>query len=204
MSVPSPAPGTRRGRLVLLAVAALFLGPLALAFYAYYGGALTHGRLTAHGELVTPAVPLDDGALIPSPGGAPVTAPLHGHWSLVTFSGPDCEATCRATLATTRALRLALGHNIDRVERLLIVEGPCCSPPDLGIAADPKLNVAWLREGAAARFTAPFPGHGTADGAGRIYVVDPLGNLMMSYPAGTAPKGIVHDLERLLRLSHIG
>jgi len=35
-------------------------------------------------------------------------------------------------------------------------------------------------------------------------VVDPLGNLMMYYPADARPKGILEDMKRLLRLSHIG
>jgi hypothetical protein len=40
--------------------------------------------------------------------------------------------------------------------------------------------------------------------AGRSYIVDPLGNLMMSYPPDADPRGILKDLKRLLRLSHIG
>jgi len=53
---------------------------------------------------------------------------------------------------------------------------------------------------------AVFPTYDGAapDAAGRSYLVDPLGNLMMSYPADAAPKGMLKDLKRLLRLSHIG
>jgi hypothetical protein len=35
-------------------------------------------------------------------------------------------------------------------------------------------------------------------------VVDPLGNLMMSYDARNDPHGLLEDLRKLLRLSHIG
>ena len=37
-----------------------------------------------------------------------------------------------------------------------------------------------------------------------IYLIDPLGNLMMSYAPDAKPKGMLEDMKRLLRLSHIG
>ena len=40
--------------------------------------------------------------------------------------------------------------------------------------------------------------------SGYIYISDPLGNLMMSYPADINPKGILKDLKKLLRASRIG
>jgi hypothetical protein len=40
--------------------------------------------------------------------------------------------------------------------------------------------------------------------AEHIYLIDPLGNLMMSYAPDAKPKGMLEDMKRLLRLSHIG
>jgi hypothetical protein len=40
--------------------------------------------------------------------------------------------------------------------------------------------------------------------AGRIFIVDPLGNLMMSYSRAIEPKGLLQDMKKLLKLSHIG
>jgi hypothetical protein len=37
-----------------------------------------------------------------------------------------------------------------------------------------------------------------------LFIVDPLGNLMMSYDAEANPKGLLEDLKKLLKLSHIG
>ena len=52
----------------------------------------------------------------------------------------------------------------------------------------PDLVVALLggKDGASLLRQFPAYGDGPVDTAGRIYLVDPLGNLMMSYPA-TAP-----------------
>jgi cytochrome oxidase Cu insertion factor (SCO1/SenC/PrrC family) len=40
--------------------------------------------------------------------------------------------------------------------------------------------------------------------ADRVYLVDPLGNLMMYYRPGADPRDIVQDLEKLLKYSHVG
>ena len=51
------------------------------------------------------------------------------------------------------------------------------------------------------RSSTPSPATQRAD---TVYVVDPLGNLMMSYDARQDPRGLLEDLKKLLRLSHIG
>ncbi len=49
-----------------------------------------------------------------------------------------------------------------------------------------------------------LPGGGPPDRLHRVYVVDPLGNLMMSYPADADPSRMNKDLSFLLKASHIG
>ena len=67
-----------------------------------------------------------------------------------------------------------------------------------------ELAAAGVDGEAGARLLEAFPDPGTAVTSGKLYVVDPLGNLMMSYPGDAPPKSILTDLERLLKLSHIG
>ena len=43
-----------------------------------------------------------------------------------------------------------------------------------------------------------------AENSHRVYLIDPLGNAMMSYAADSKPKGMLEDMKRLLRLSSIG
>jgi hypothetical protein len=59
-------------------------------------------------------------------------------------------------------------------------------------------------DGAADPLVAQLPDGANAVGTGRIYVIDPLGNLMMSYAADAKPKGLLEDMKRLLKLSSIG
>jgi hypothetical protein len=105
---------------------------------------------------------------------------------------------------------LALDRDMDRVQRVFIADGDCCDfkflheqHPDLiAIRLDP----------AAAPLLALLPhrGPGDASAGGRdataepVYLIDPLGNLMMFYAPDAKPKGMLEDMKRLLRLSHIG
>jgi hypothetical protein len=207
--VKRPAPALAptvvlRRRLQLLLIAALFLGPLALSFWSYYGVALRPSGRSNHGELIEPARPLPALALATAGGSSSVDTLLHGKWSLAYLAGSGCDAACRGALAQMRGVRLALGADTTRVQRVLLVVGACCDPVARD-AAGAELAVAHVDGAAATRLLAVFPEYDMpAAVARRIYLIDPLGNLMMSYAPGAAAEGMIKDLERLLRLSHIG
>ena len=97
-------------------------------------------------------------------------------------------------------MRLALDKDAPRVRRVLLHTGLCCSD-ELPLRDQDLLVLgATGRKGDA--FRALFPPE--AGGGPGIYIVDPRGNLMMSYPATGSAHGLLEDLERLLRLSKIG
>jgi cytochrome oxidase Cu insertion factor (SCO1/SenC/PrrC family) len=195
-----------RGRRQFLLLAALFFVPLALAFWLYYGlGSWRPDSGTNKGDLVDPARPLPR-ADLPIAGGSPVVGDLlRGKWTTVYVGDGSCDARCRKALYLTRQTRIALNKDADRVRRVFLVTGNCCDH-DFIEREHPDLVVGLLGGQAGAKLIARFPvyGDGPVGDAGRIYLVDPLGNLMMSY-AGTAPdKALLSDLQKLLRLSHIG
>lgn len=190
-----PDPATRRSRLALIGLAALFFVPLALSFFLYYGTSWRPDGGTQHGELISPPRPLPEVAL-PGSGGAPF---LRERWHLVQLSDGPCDADCRATLVTTRQVRLALDKDVARVARVLLSRGVPVSDDTLA-SQHPDLVLAAPAGGEGERLLAAFPGMP----AGGVFIVDPLGNLMMSYPGDVRPKDLLADLERLLKLSHIG
>lgn len=195
MSLRAPAAGRpTRQRTLLVALIALFLLPLVLAWVL-----IGHWRPSGsaeHGELLVPARPLPQ---------AFITAhALHGRWTLVYLAaGPGCDAACRGSLYRLRQVRLATGKDIDRVQRLalwlqpadaatrqwLAVEHAGLAGAEAGAEELRPFTAAWASEGAAGRW---------------IYLVDPLGNLVLRYPAEVDAKGILSDLQRLLKLSKIG
>jgi cytochrome oxidase Cu insertion factor (SCO1/SenC/PrrC family) len=203
MTTPAVPPAVLRNRrLQLLLVAALFFGPFALAFYFYYGGATPARGRTNHGELIEPARPLPASGLVSAPGAPAAEELLRSKWSLATVSDGRCETACRKALGDARAVRLALGPDGERVRRVLIVAAPCCTLPlPQEEPADRALATGWTEGNAGRALLELFPGK---DVPGALYLVDPRGNLLMRYAPGADPKGLLKDLERLLRLSQIG
>ena len=199
MNAPNPPASLRRQRLLLVLLALVFFGPVGLSFWMYYGAHFQTVKRVAHGELLEPARPLPEASL-GTPAGTPTSARfLRGKWSLVLVVGERCTEACTKDLATLRNVRIAMDRERDRVQRVLLGEPPCCAVGE--VKAEPDLVVAWADSAAGRKLLAPFP---AATEAGRFYIVDPLGNLVISYPAGSEPKGLIKDLEKLLRLSHIG
>jgi hypothetical protein len=186
------------------ALAALYLVPLALAFYAYYGTGWRPAGHVNHGTLITPPRPLPELALTRV--GAAVDAEradgaaLRGIWTLVYIGNGACDADCRRALLVMRQAHVALNRDMTRVARVYLATGACCAR-ELRTASDLGLSVLDATVPAAAPFLARFP---AAAREHSVFVVDPLGNLMMSYDARTDPRGLLQDLQKLLRLSHIG
>lgn len=205
MTTPDPM-AVRRGRRQFLLLAALFFVPLALAFWLYYGsGGWRPGGGTNQGDLLEPARPLPQVDL-PIAGGSPFRGELlRGKWSLVYVGDAYCDERCREALYLTRQTRTALNKDADRVERVFLAYGNCCDDAYLE-DQQPDLVVAIVGSPQAGELLQNFPtyGDGPVETAGRIYVVDPLGNLVLSYSANAPDKALLTDLKKLLRLSHIG
>jgi len=195
-----------RSRAKLLLLALLFFGPVGVAMWGYYssGGWRPAGQ-TEHGDLVYPASPLPEFSFPAPAGGELGLKNLQGMWTLLYIDGWDCDTGCVDALYNTRQIRTALGKEMDRVQRVFLVNGPCCELRDLG-QEHPDLKLAWLDGADRPVFIKVLPAYEQADPlvSGRIYLVDPLGNLMMSYGPRSEPKGILSDLKKLLKLSHIG
>lgn len=221
-----------RQRRALIALALLFFAPLALAFILYYGVGWRPGARVNHGDLVEPPVPLPDLLLPPGDGARPEAADaaapaavaavsptiLKGKWTLMYLGDGSCSAGCRTDLYNTRQVRAALGPDRERVQRVFLAEGVCCDfewlrvqQPDLitvpaGADAAPLTAILERvgRDAAAAGSASGGSRAANRAAADRVYLVDPLGNLMMSYALDARPKGMLEDLKKLLRLSHVG
>ncbi|HLZ97574.1 MAG TPA: hypothetical protein VKP66_06460 [Steroidobacteraceae bacterium] len=197
----------RRQRRFLIGLASLFFAPLILSFYLYYGpGGWRPGNRVNHGDLIDPPRPLPDLTLPIAHGASEDGHPglsLQGKWTLLYVGTGNCNALCRTELHETRQVRIALNRDMDRVQRVFVASEECC---DWQFLDTQHPDLVTVRATAAAPLLATLPSfNGVAPTAdGRIYLIDPLGNLMMSYGPGAAPKGLLTDLKRLLGLSHVG
>jgi cytochrome oxidase Cu insertion factor (SCO1/SenC/PrrC family) len=203
MNAPSEpaAPSIRRARLKLLGIAAVFAGPLLAASLAYLArDVLPVPEPVSHGEIIEPARPLKPFSLATPTGGRLKLEDLRGHWTLVFVDGA-CDKDCKKILYYTRQIREALGRDADRVRRLYLLT-TAVSPGDLNalLAEHPGLLMAFASP-EQARFTLQLT---DSEKENAVYVVDPLGNLMMRYSERAKPKGMLKDLKKLLRISRVG
>lgn len=196
---------TPRSRSRFWLLVAAFFAPLLVAFVLYYVGDWRPAGSTNHGDLIHPARPLPTASLITPQGVEVAPEALHGKWTLVYVGAGQCDARCREALTLMRQTRLALNDDASRVQRLFLATQPCCDQAYLD-AEHAGLLTAHADDAAGKALIAVFPSYDSqpVEQAGRIYVVDPLGNLMMSYAADAPPKGLLEDLKKLLKLSHIG
>ena len=180
-----------RNRRVLWLVLALCAAPAIASYLAYY-----FWRPSAHvnyGELLEPRT-LPDAELVTLQGKPFRLSDLKGVWVLLTAEMGACDAACVTRLVYMRQVRLAQGKESDRIERVWLV-GPQTRPDTALLAEHPGLHI--VRDGSN-RLAAALPQVGEAD---HIYVVDPLGHLMMRFPADPDPRRMLKDMSRLLRHS---
>ena len=190
-------------RIALVIIAAVFFLPLALAWLMYSGAIDFQPAETRNlGALVEPPVPAALESLeVRSMGGQPASD-WSEHW-LVLYAAPEpCEAVCLADAAGLRQVHRAAGRNQQRIRLMLLGRGAQSQSGALGelypaylLASDPGGSV-----------TATLDAVSTAQGAatpGSLYLVDPLGNIMMFYAAGFDPNDLKKDLKRLLTWSKL-
>lgn len=123
---------------------------------------------------------------------------LKGKWLMLYVGAAPCNDACQKQLYYMRQSRLVLGKDQDRVARVWVLDGQANPDPVL-LRAHPGLYV-WRP--AQAVFLDQFPA--TRPGAQHIYVVDPLGNLMMRFPENADPKKLIRDMKLLLKASQVG
>jgi cytochrome oxidase Cu insertion factor (SCO1/SenC/PrrC family) len=188
----------RRNFRTVFALGGLFLVPLLLSFWLYYGLHWHPRGTTNHGELIEPLRLLPD-VTLPDASGATHSHLFQAKWTLVYVGDGACDANCRSTLFFMRQTRLSLNNEMTRVQRVFLATANCCDRAWLS-AEHPGLIVVDASQAQAQPLLAQFPQGRTQT----LFVVDPLGNLMMRYDARLPPRGLLDDLKHLLQLSHIG
>lgn len=189
----------KKGRWKLFAVIAICASPLIASYLTYY--VIKPDDRTNYGALIDPRnypIPQLDSTTLD--GKTLELEAYKGKWVMLQISDAECAEPCQKRLLDMRQLRLAQGKNMERIERVWLVtdkqplETQLIREYDgthiLRVNED-KLK-AWL----------PTETGTTADD--HIYMIDPLGNLMMRFPKDADPNKIKKDLSKLLRASSIG
>ncbi|NKB36313.1 MAG: hypothetical protein GKR93_03975 [Gammaproteobacteria bacterium] len=201
----SEDPG-KLNKLVLPAIIVIFTAPMLISWWLLTQTDYSRDASeVSHGELFVPARPLPDTKLLD------ILDPeqhsnLHGKWSLVVIHRSECDRPCFDSLYKIRQIRLATGKYSKRIQRVLVSHGDFYTRIESKLLEQFKGQLYLDLERQPATFIENFKADKNTglQGEGELFLIDPLGNLMMYYPADTQPSGIIKDLKRLLRYSRIG
>ncbi|WEF30985.1 SCO family protein [Pseudoduganella chitinolytica] len=188
-----------RGRWKLFAVLLVCASPLLASYFTYYVVKPT-GR-TNYGTLIDPRAhpipPMASRTLAQQP---TTLDAYKGKWIMLKVGGSDCAQACQDQLFTMRQLRTMQGKEMHRIERVWL------------ITDDEPLETMLLRVNDGTRMlrapkdvvTRWLPVEPGGDAAEHIYLIDPLGNLMMRFPKNPDPTRMKKDIAKLLKASAIG
>ena len=191
-----PASHWRRYR-TLYALLAVCIAPVVASYLAYY--AFPPDGRTNYGDLVQPQRPVA-GLAVSTLADVPASlATLRGEWTLVHMAPAACDDRCRQRLWKMRQVRLTTGKDRERVARVWLVTDAQQPPAALLQEFD---GTVVLRATPAAAREVFEPAASASDD--HIWLVDPLGNLMLRWPANADPNRMKKDLSRVLRASRIG
>ncbi len=187
---------TRMGRLKMLVVLLICAAPVIASYLTFYV-VRPEGRRN-FGELIDPQRSLPDVVGSTLDGKTVNLKELNGQWLLVSVSPAACAQQCARHLYLQRQLREGLGKEKDRLDWVWLVSDAAPVAPAL-LPALHEATVVRVPPSKLSQWLVPQPGHTLEE---HLYLVDPLGNWMMRFPANLDNQGAIgvkRDLDRLLR-----
>lgn len=185
----------RGSRSTLWLIAAVCLFPFVASTVLYFGwqpaGRVNYGDLIEPRVLPDPPLPLLDG-------GEFRLSSLRGKWVMLHLDSGSCDDVCRAKLYKQRQVRLTQGKEMDRIERVWLIDDAGRPEPELL----ESYKGTWVVRAGGSGLQRQLPAQGAV--RDHIYLIDPLGNLMLRFPRDADPNRMKKDLSRLLRASRIG
>ena len=191
----SDAASTRSGRWKMLLLFLVCSAPVIASYFTYYV-IRPEGRRN-YGELIDPQRPIPSLMGVNAKGETVPLTSLKDQWLLISVADSACNEGCQTHLYLQRQLRETLGREKDRLDWVWLRTGSAeiAEPLRMATAA---AEVLLVDAEALAAWLVPAEGRRIED---HLYVVDPLGNWMMRFPAEVDPKQAKRDLDRLLRAS---
>ena len=200
-SIPVPGQDASRtisGRWKMIAILLVCAAPVLLSYFTYY--VIRPDGRRNFGELINPQRPLPSMRTEGLDGKAGELRALKDQWLLISVGNAACEQACQQRLYYQRQIRESLGREKDRLDSVWLINDAATVDARIrpGLASTTVLRVP---ADAVAQWLQPAAGQRLED---HIYLVDPLGNWMMRFPATMNADGAAkakRDLDRLLRAS---
>lgn len=193
-------------RLKLILIIAIFIGPLIAAF-VWYQGLDTGFRpesTSNHGKLLLPVTPLEEFSGVGLDGKSVTLKAIKGRWTMLFPLREPCSEQCRKELYNMHQVRLALGRDMGRMQRMLMLNSDYMDEQQKKeILLDKGLiTLQYQPDGLFRQLSPKITEHQLP--AYSVFLIDPNGNLVMSFPPDLDPRMVLKDLKKLLKLSNIG
>ena len=154
----------------------------------------------SYGERYKPLVVLPESPLKLNGGGILESNWARGHWSLIYAHLSDCSEDCLRSLSVLESVQLAVSNEIESIQVVYLY----------GTKDSASVNISGLSgrliigriEGSTAAPLREVLGESSLV-RGRIYIVNPSGKLVFSYPPNAEEHGVLRDLKRLIALNRI-
>ena len=183
---------TNRRTLLLLLV---LMGAPIIASYALYFWEVRPASVN-YGELLE-VKPLTGNALNQSNNNIFRIRDLRGKWALISVDSGKCDEYCRKKLYYMRQVRLVQNAEKNRIERVWLIDD--AETPVTEIATD--FEGMWLINAKDSGLLTQIPAKVSQHD--HIYLIDPIGNLMMRFPKNPDPALMAKDIKRLLKVSQL-
>lgn len=195
MSSSIPNLTQRNIRINLILIFAVFAVPLIAAYLSYYVWP-PQGRLN-YGELIEPKT-LPDVSLRDVQNNELPLSQLRGKWIMLTVDSATCDEACNLKLYLMRQIRIAMSKEMNRIERVLLLRGDDKSPSEIATKYPGMHTLSGTTDVLLKTLSAE------PNVADYIFLIDPVGQVMMRYGKNPDATGIRRDLNRLLSVSQVG
>lgn len=180
--------GRTRGRLQLILILLMVIGPMVLATGMYKLQFWVPDSRSYHGEMI---------------GNGQTRAELgvtsdEERWQLLVSTPQECSVDCQQLVYLARQIQIGLGRDASRASHALATGKPVSAEYDTKLKREyPQLQ----------RYELDLPAYtkgAEGNGSAQLWIIDPHGNLVLRYDARVKGKDLLNDLRHLLKLSNIG
>ena len=186
-------------RVQILMILAVFTAPIAGAFFYKPKSFINYG------DIYTPVRPVENLVMTGAEGPIELDS-FRRTWVFLVTANTRCSKACEDNILKMRQLRFMKNNDMVRIRTLfMLTQVPTAAAEDLAAKYRPieaySVSFNEFDEETEVLKVPDAPKEAQVD---RLYIIDPAGNFMMSYPAGADPNQIKKDIKRLLKASQIG